>query len=533
MKEATWLFKRTVTIFVPVFIVVFFMGSVILYWGSYYYFGSIFEDRVIDEYTYEKQKELGIENEWIVGVTAHNIDVVQAVHGDKVRDLVQQLEEKQTAKKQVYREKIDNKRLLIMIELDNSKGERIYRYSIIRDMYMEVLPGITLFFFIFLLAIFLLMLLFYKKLSDHLYTNISIIKEQSAELATDIYSASEIHVETGDEDVKSLAASFNRMKKRLIEKDENQQSMIRFISHELKTPTMVIKGYAQAGSDDLYPKGTPKASFEVIKQQADRIDERTHTLMRVSEYLYERGKEKDRCPIVLADLLAKVIDMVTPLTDIAIQVECDKAITIEGYETLLSILCENLINNQIRYCDSFITITAQQIPSTYKDTSHGFTSHVGSSNMFGKTVVAGDARNSSSIQSSSVQEAARVAGTVNVPAVSSTTDKGKPTAVEDVTGTAHVAAPAGVGRKTGRSRQNAVAHQKNTMVCIYFDNDGQIINERTYPEAFTPFSSKNEGGTGLGLAIAKEIAELHGGQLQLSDRDDLTRFILTLPLTNG
>jgi two-component system nitrogen regulation sensor histidine kinase NtrY len=48
---------------------------------------------------------------------------------------------------------------------------------------------------------------------------------------------------------------------------------------------------------------------------------------------------------------------------------------------------------------------------------------------------------------------------------------------------------------------------------------GQGMNEAVLTNALVPFYSTKRSGTGLGLALAREIAEAHGGRIQLANRD--------------
>lgn len=72
-------------------------------------------------------------------------------------------------------------------------------------------------------------------------------------------------------------------------------------------------------------------------------------------------------------------------------------------------------------------------------------------------------------------------------------------------------------------------------VRITVRNQGKQIAEHKLNHLFEKFyrldeaRSTNTGGAGLGLAIAKEIVELHGGNIQAVSNERYTEFIVTLP----
>ena len=72
-----------------------------------------------------------------------------------------------------------------------------------------------------------------------------------------------------------------------------------------------------------------------------------------------------------------------------------------------------------------------------------------------------------------------------------------------------------------------------------FENEGDTIPEESLKRIFDKFyradaaRSSSTGGAGLGLAIAKEIVELHKGQIIAESSGGKTRFIVTLPLKGG
>ena len=79
------------------------------------------------------------------------------------------------------------------------------------------------------------------------------------------------------------------------------------------------------------------------------------------------------------------------------------------------------------------------------------------------------------------------------------------------------------------------AQMKRGDIEIIFINEGNKIPGDMLQTIFEKFyrvdgsRSSGTGGAGLGLAIAKEIVELHGGQIRAKSDDMKTQFIVTLP----
>lgn len=75
----------------------------------------------------------------------------------------------------------------------------------------------------------------------------------------------------------------------------------------------------------------------------------------------------------------------------------------------------------------------------------------------------------------------------------------------------------------------------NQEIQIQFNNNGNTIPEEKLERIFEQFfrldsaRTSRSGGAGLGLAIAKEIVELHGGQIKAFSANDQISFTLILP----
>lgn len=69
-----------------------------------------------------------------------------------------------------------------------------------------------------------------------------------------------------------------------------------------------------------------------------------------------------------------------------------------------------------------------------------------------------------------------------------------------------------------------------TYMTITISNNGKKIDEDELPNIFKPFITYKPNGTGLGLAISHRVIQSHGGSIQAYSEEDLTSFIISLPL---
>ena len=82
------------------------------------------------------------------------------------------------------------------------------------------------------------------------------------------------------------------------------------------------------------------------------------------------------------------------------------------------------------------------------------------------------------------------------------------------------------------------AEEKEGNVVLCFENKGKTIPPQKLKSIFEKFfrlddaRRTEQGGAGLGLAIAKEIMHLHGGEIRAESKEEITRFILSLPAKN-
>ena len=255
--------------------------GVVYYW-SFFHFSHLFEDRVIDQLTFQKNQDMGIKNEWILGVTTDSIDVVEGIHGAKVAQQIQEHAHEQEEVKELYRETIDEKHLLYTIELNTKNGETLYKYSIIKDIYTETFPQIAAFLFVFAIIIVGISFIYSNSLSRDFYKGISRLRSYSKEIAQGKHIAP-IDIETCDQEFRALAEDLEIMRCSLEKNDENRQQVLQYISHELKTPL---------------------TSMKVLADSINSMEDAPIELYK--EFMGDIGNEVDRETKIINDLLSLV-----------------------------------------------------------------------------------------------------------------------------------------------------------------------------------------------------------------------------------
>ncbi len=160
-----------------------------------------------------------------------------------------------------------------------------------------------------------------------------------------------------NDEIGQLARSIDSMRQQLIKQDESQQLMLQNISHELKTPVMVIRSYAQAMQDGVYPKGDLNGSIQVIDEEGERLEKLIKQLLYLTRLDYLATRKATLVDVQLEPLVEKIVQRLRlQRPEIACQLDLQPVI-VKGDEDTLRVMIENLLENHLRYAVSTLTIT--------------------------------------------------------------------------------------------------------------------------------------------------------------------------------
>lgn len=181
------------------------------------------------------------------------------------------------------------------------------------------------------------------------------LKDASISMTNGNYST-RVKVESQDE-IGELAQTFNQMAASIQEEDEKKRDFLSIVSHELRTPISYIKGYGEAFEQELIPREKQGEVYTLIVREANRMQKLTNDLLTLARS--ENGEEIEIGPIVLAEAVREVIELVKPIADekkILFMVTLDEETILNADEQKTKQILINILENAIRYSSNQSTI---------------------------------------------------------------------------------------------------------------------------------------------------------------------------------
>src|SRR5438874_5090783 len=154
----------------------------------------------------------------------------------------------------------------------------------------------------------------------------------------------------GPDEVRSLAASFNRMAREIEEQDRMRGEFVSNAAHELRTPLTNLQGYLEALRDGVI--GADRATFESLHEEVDRLVRLSRSLDALAEGDLVAGRRGDLREIDLSAAIAAAIDLHAAAFErrrLRIGVDLPANLRAQADPDHLAQVLANLLQNAVRY----------------------------------------------------------------------------------------------------------------------------------------------------------------------------------------
>ncbi|PHV69457.1 two-component sensor histidine kinase [Sporanaerobium hydrogeniformans] len=262
----------------------------------------------------------------------------------------------ETVYKETHKTRYDHQDILFMMSTLEKQVQSIEQdENLMLVSYITYINDNNLLFFILGIGfIFIIIALMVAKIiSNYICNPLRRLEQQALKIANKEW-VEPMKIESKDE-IGRLIHSINYMQEALRHADQEERRFLQSISHDLKTPIMVIMAHAQAIEDQIYVESLENTA-EIIKIEALRLENKVKQILYYNTLDYLLEKETKTSDLDLKVLLEQTISRFELLNkDIKWQITLESA-KIQGNKERLQVAIENILDNQLRYAKEKIYI---------------------------------------------------------------------------------------------------------------------------------------------------------------------------------
>ena len=158
------------------------------------------------------------------------------------------------------------------------------------------------------------------------------------------------------DEIGELADALVSMREELRKQEKTKEEMIHNISHDLKTPIATIKSYGESIKDGIYPYDTLEKSVDVIIENADRLEQKVHSLLFMNRVEYLISQDCEGIGSNMEEIVETVVQNTRFIrSDIQILTNLEE-VYFDGLAEPWRVVVENIIENALRYAKTTIDI---------------------------------------------------------------------------------------------------------------------------------------------------------------------------------
>lgn len=167
-----------------------------------------------------------------------------------------------------------------------------------------------------------------------------------------------VDINSNDE-ISDLNEDFRKMTRDLVKYDRQQKEFFQNSSHELKTPLMSIRSYAEAIKDGIATDEDVNKFLDIIIDESNKLAETVNSIMYMTKLDSESKNTSSNSGINLFEIVEEIVTrfyQVAWESEIQINNNIDPDIIINMKEDQVFRVFSNLIANALRYANHLIVI---------------------------------------------------------------------------------------------------------------------------------------------------------------------------------
>lgn len=267
----------------------------------------------------------------------------------------------QTIANERYKFSLDSENVFYIINRGSESDNYKYLISYIGDSYRNDLVY-TLFKKLISVMLLILLLSWIPALLLAKYLSKPLVDlERRVEKLSNRQWQQSMQIDRSDE-IGKLGNSLEHLRTQLIKQDKLERDFLQNISHDLKTPVMVIRSFLQAIKDGIFPKGDLDSSLDLIDEEAARLEKRIKELLYFSKLEYLSYGKNEFKKFSLDSLILETVNKFK-FNPQAIDFKLNlRPIEIDGDKDKWRVVLENILDNALRYAKREISITLKEDP---------------------------------------------------------------------------------------------------------------------------------------------------------------------------
>lgn len=204
-----------------------------------------------------------------------------------------------------------------------------------------------------ILIVVLILFLFF--LFNNIFNSINVLKFKAEQIANgDLSQTIDIDTKSTANEISSLAQNLDRMRIYLIDAQNRRNRFVMGISHDLRTPVSVIKGYTEAINDGIISEPEDiKNTLNLITSKTEQLEDMIETLINYTKL----HSSEVRVNMTISSInkfienFAKYAEITGPIfkRKITSEIKLENEINLLFNHQLINRVFENLLSNAIRY----------------------------------------------------------------------------------------------------------------------------------------------------------------------------------------